>query len=163
MNKYMIIKQLTALLLAAGITVLTACFVQTSTKDESTPETGVSTDSEITPESSETVSSDITQESGSNPNINHPSYLVGKWSLKIDMTHLESSEQAEAAKRMEKTAMVLNADGTVVGIYGENRTKGQWGENDGYVYVTLKDETEYFSASFDTLESMNYPGMSFVK
>lgn len=95
--------------------------------------------------------------------VNYPSYLVGKWSLSLDTTQLDASAQADASNRMENTAIVLNANGTATGISNGSTVQGEWGESGGYVYITLGTDTEYFQYYVDTLVSMNYQGMSFVR
>ena len=94
---------------------------------------------------------------------NHPSYLVGHWALKLDTSGLEDDAQSEASERMANTSMILYANGTAVGITYDSRIDGEWGEANGYVYVTLGTATEYFRYYVDTLESMNYAGMSFIR
>ena len=94
---------------------------------------------------------------------NHPSYLVGQWALKLDTSGLEDDAQSEASERMANTSMILYANGTAVGITYDSRIDGEWGEANGYVYVTLGTATEYFRYYVDTLESMNYAGMSFIR
>lgn len=94
---------------------------------------------------------------------NHPSYLVGHWALKLDTSGLEDDAQSEASERMANTSMILYANGTAAGITYDSRIDGEWGEADGYVYVTLGTATEYFRYYVDTLESMNYAGMSFIR
>ncbi|MEE3405870.1 MAG: hypothetical protein VZR73_17480, partial [Acutalibacteraceae bacterium] len=69
----------------------------------------------------------------------------------------------EASERMANTSMILYANGTAVGITYDSRIDGEWGEANGYVYVTLGTATEYFRYYVDTLESMNYAGMSFIR
>ena len=69
----------------------------------------------------------------------------------------------EASERMANTGMILNADGTAVGIAYDSRIDVEWGESGGYVYVTLGSVTEYFRYYIDTLDSVNYAGMSFVR
>ena len=94
----------------------------------------------------------------------HPDYLIGKWSLQLDTTDLSEEKKEEAKQRMLDTSMVLNRDGTAVGIYQTSRIKGYWGEQGGYVYVALGgDEPQAFGYYVDTLVSLTYQGMSFVK
>ena len=119
--------------------------------------------SETVSNTEESGTSSVVSEQTSVPEGNHPSSLVGRWSLKLDTTDLESSLLQEASERMASTAIVLNADGTAVGIAGDDRINGEWGESGGYVYVTLGEATEYFQYYIDTLISMNYEGMSFVR
>ena len=95
--------------------------------------------------------------------VNHPSSLVGTWSLVLDTTELDASQQAEASDKMENISIVLHADGTATGVSGNDRISGDWGESSGYVYVTLGEATEYFWYYIDRLESLNYQGMSFVR
>ena len=95
--------------------------------------------------------------------MQHPSYCVGKWSLKLDTSGMESDELSDAKERMSNTSMVLNTDGTASGLYAGGVVKGGWGVEGGYIYVVLGGATEVFRYYIDTLESMNYPGMYFVK
>ena len=93
----------------------------------------------------------------------HPSDLVGKWSLKLETSELTSDEMKSAEERMKNTSIMLNTDGSAVGLYGDARVKGAWGVQNGYVYVILGEATEIFRYYIDTLISVNYQGMSFVK
>ena len=93
----------------------------------------------------------------------HPSDLVGKWSLKLETAELTSDEMKSAEERMKNTSIMLNTDGSAVGLYGDARVKGAWGVQNGYVYVILGEATEIFRYYIDTLISVNYQGMSFVK
>ena len=93
----------------------------------------------------------------------HPSDLVGKWSLKLETSELTSDEMKSAEERMKNTSIMLNTDGSAVGLYGDERVKGAWGVQNGYVYVILGEATEIFRYYIDTLISVNYQGMSFVK
>ena len=96
--------------------------------------------------------------------FNHPDYVVGKWSLLLDTSDLSEEKLEDAKQRMIDTSMVLNADGTAVGLYKESRIKGYWGEQGGYIYVSLGgDDPEAFGYYIDTLVSITYQGMSFVK
>ena len=130
-----------------------------------------STESE-TPQSSPAESSTESSEQPSITEIStyglesfkHPDYLIGKWSLQLDTTDLSEEKKEEAKQRMLDTSMVLNRDGTAVGIYQTSRIKGYWGEQGGYVYVALGgDEPQAFGYYVDTLVSLTYQGMSFVK
>ena len=94
----------------------------------------------------------------------HPDYLIGKWSLVVETSELSGEQLENAIQRMKDTSIVLNRDGTAVGIYQTSRIKGYWGEQGGYVYVALGgDEPQAFGYYVDTLVSLTYQGMSFVK
>ena len=122
-------------------------------------------------------SSDVTSENVSIPDVSgsessvsygtenmaHPNDLVGKWSLKLETSGLESSGIADAEQRMKNTSITLKLDGSAVGDYGGSAVAGAWGVQSGYVYIILGDATEVFTYYIDTLVSVNYPGMYFVK
>ncbi len=122
-------------------------------------------------------SSDVTSENVSIPDVSgsessvsygtenmaHPNDLVGKWSLKLETSGLESSGIADAEQRMKNTSITLRLDGSAVGDYGGSAVAGAWGVQSGYVYIILGDATEVFTYYIDTLVSVNYPGMYFVK
>ena len=96
--------------------------------------------------------------------LSHPDYIVGKWSLRLETSDLEGEKLDDANDRMASTSMVLAADGTATGIYKESLLKGYWGEENGYVYISFTgDEPETFGYIIDTLVSVNYQGMTFVK
>ena len=93
----------------------------------------------------------------------HPNDLVGKWSLKLDTTQLSGSDLSSAEDRMAHTSIVLNLDGSAAGIYGDATVRGAWGVQNGYIYIVIGEATEVFVYDLDTLVSVNYEGMSFVK
>ena len=93
----------------------------------------------------------------------HPSDLVGKWSLKLETSDLTASELSDAEERMKRTSITLRLDGTAFGDYGGSTIDGAWGVQSGYVYIILGSATEVFAYYIDTLVSVNYPGMYFVK
>lgn len=134
--------------------------------------TQVSASERTEPQSSPEESSNENSSQASNTEVSsyglesfsHPDYIVGKWSLKLETSELEGEKLDEAKQRMLDTSMVLNSDGTAVGIYNESRIKGYWGAQSNYIYVSLGgDDPEVFSYYIDTLVSINYQGMSFVK
>ncbi|MBQ9461476.1 MAG: hypothetical protein IJU51_06135 [Clostridia bacterium] len=109
------------------------------------------------------VSEDESSVTYGTENMSHPSDLVGKWSLKLDTTELSGSDLSDAEDRMKHTSILLRLDGSAVGDYGGATVDGAWGVQSGYVYIILGSATEAFTYYIDTLVSVNYPGMSFVK
>lgn len=135
---------------------------QESSSEESKPDESTQTES-VPVQSSITETSEEVSTYGLE-NYAHPDYMVGKWSLVLETSDLTSEQVSEAEDRMKSTSMVLAADGTATGIYNESRIKGAWGEQNGYVFVSFGgDEPETFGYYVDTLVSLNYHGMSFVK
>ncbi len=112
---------------------------------------------------SELVETSTDSSSSAINDMRHPDYLLGKWVLKLDTSDMEPSELEAAKVRMATTSVILKSDGSAVGISGESRIEGQWGESNAYIYLELGGSTEVFGYYVDTLVSINYPGMYFVK
>lgn len=121
----------------------------------------VSEVSDVINQSSQTESSSAADEELLK--LEHPRELVGNWVLKLDTKDMSNEEKKAAQERMDNTSVTLHADGRAVGYSSGVQIPGCWGVKNDYIYLDLDGAMEAFTYYVDTLVSVSYSGMYFVR